>query len=177
MPPRRTAVRQAAASKDFDLIVAHGFDLVPFVAKYAPEYPDQAFATSLPVDGNPPNVEIYLSVFEQIGYNAGFLAAAGHDDRRRSASSVGPGLPFEKQAEAGFKEAVNKYAPGATVSIVYTGTFEDPAAGPGDDHADDQRRRRLDLESAGGRTERRLHRVRRRSRRSTASATASTPRP
>ena len=119
------AVREAAASGEFDLIVAHGFDLVPAVAKFAPEYPEQFFATSLPVEGNPPNVEAYLSVFEQIGYNAGFLAAQG-----TTAGKVGfiggPGLDFEKQAEDGFRQAVAEYAPDAEISVVYTGTFEDP---------------------------------------------------
>ena len=119
------AVREAAASGDFDLIVAHGFDLVPAVAKFAPEYPDQLFATSLPVEGEPANVEIYLSAFEEIGYNAGFLAAQG-----TTAGSVGfiggPGLPFELQSEAGFRQAVAEYAPDASVTVVYTGTFEDP---------------------------------------------------
>src|SRR3954451_23364334 len=116
------AVRQAASSKQYDLIVAHGFDLVPYVAKYAPQYPDQKFATSLPVDGEPANAEVYLSVFEEIGYNAGFLAAQG-TKAKKVGFIGGPGQPFEKQAEAGFKEAVNKYAPGSQVSVVYTGTF------------------------------------------------------
>lgn len=119
------AVREAASSGDFDLIVAHGFDLVPAVAKFAPEFPDQKFATSLPVEGNPANVEVYLSVFEEIGYNAGFLAAQG-----TTADKVGfiggPGADFEKQAEAGFRQAIEEFAPGAKVTAVYTGTFEDP---------------------------------------------------
>ena len=119
------AVREAAASGDFDLIVAHGFDLVPAVAKFAPEYPDQLFATSLPVEGEPANVEIYLSAFEEIGYNAGFLAAQG-----TTAGSVGfiggPGLPFELQSEAGFRQAMAEYTPDASITVVYTGTFEDP---------------------------------------------------
>ena len=119
------AVREAAASKEFDLVVAHGFDLVPSVAKFAPEYPDQAFATSLPVEGNPKNVESYLSIFEQIGYNAGFLAAQG-TTAKKIGFIGGPGLDFEKQAEAGFRQAVEEYAPGAAVTVVYTGTFEDP---------------------------------------------------
>ena len=119
------AVREAASSGDFDLVVAHGFDLVPAVAKFAPEFPDQKFATSLPVEGSPENVEVYLSVFEEIGYNAGFLAAQG-----TTAGKIGfiggPGADFEKQAEAGFKQAVEDYAPDAEVTAVYTGTFEDP---------------------------------------------------
>lgn len=121
------AVRNAASSGDFDLIVAHGFDLVPGVARYAPEFPDQAFTTSLPVDGAD-NVAVYLSVFEEIGYNAGFLAAQG-----AQGGSIGfiggPGLPFEQQAEAGFRQAVEEYAPGTEIVVVYTGTFEDPQLG------------------------------------------------
>lgn len=120
------AVREAAASGDFDLIVAHGFDLVPAVAKFAPEFPDQAFVTSLPVEGEPSNVGVYLSVFEQIGYNAGFLASQGLGDGDKIGLIGGPGLPFELQAEAGFREAVEAYAPGTEVVVVYTGTFEDP---------------------------------------------------
>jgi basic membrane protein A len=119
------AVRSAASEGDFDLIVAHGFDLVPAVGKFAPEFPDQRFATSLPVEGNPENAEVYLSVFEEIGFNAGFLAAQG-STAGKIGFIGGPGLPFEKQAEAGFKEAVEKYKPGAEVTVVYTGTFEDP---------------------------------------------------
>ena len=120
-----SAVREAAASQEFDLIVAHGFDLVPAVGKFAPAYPDQAFAASLPVEGDPANVGVYLSVFEQIGYNAGFLAAQG-TTAKKVGFIGGPGAPFELQAEAGFKEAVEKYAPGSEVQVVYTGTFEDP---------------------------------------------------
>jgi basic membrane protein A len=119
------AVREAAASGEFDLVLAHGFDFVPAVAKFAPEYPEQFFAASLPVEGNPPNVAAYLSIFEQIGYNAGFLAAQG-----TTADKVGfiggPGLDFEKQAENGFRQAIAEYAPEAEISVVYTGTFEDP---------------------------------------------------
>lgn len=121
------AVRNAAASGDYDLIVAHGFDLVPGVARYAPEYPDQAFATSLPVDGAD-NVAVYLSVFEEIGYNAGFLAAQA--TKGGGIGFIGgPGLEFELQAEAGFRQAVEEYAPGTEVTAVYTGTFEDPQLG------------------------------------------------
>lgn len=121
------AVRNAASSGDFDLIVAHGFDLVPGVARYAPEFPDQAFTTSLPVEGAD-NVSVYLSVFEEIGYNAGFLAAQG--SQGGSIGFIGgPGLPFEEQAEVGFRQAVEEYAPGTEVVVVYTGTFEDPQLG------------------------------------------------
>lgn len=119
------AVREAAASGEFDLIVAHGFDLVPAVAKFAPEFPNQYFATSLPVEGAPANANVYLSIFEQIGFNAGFLVSQG-----TTANKVGliggPGLPFELQAEAGFRQAVEQFSPGAEVTVVYTGTFEDP---------------------------------------------------
>lgn len=121
------AVRNAAASEEYDLIVAHGFDLVPGVARYAPEFPDQAFATSLPVDGAE-NVAVYLSVFEEIGYNAGFLAAQATKGGGIGLIG-GPGLEFELQAEAGFRQAVEEYAPGTEVTAVYTGTFEDPQLG------------------------------------------------
>jgi basic membrane lipoprotein Med (substrate-binding protein (PBP1-ABC) superfamily) len=60
------AVENAASSGNFDLIVAHGFDLVPGVARYAPDYPDQAFAASLPIEGAD-NVGVYLSAFQGIG--------------------------------------------------------------------------------------------------------------
>jgi len=119
------AVREAAEGGEFDLIVAHGFDLVPAVGKFAAEFPDQKFMASLPVEGNPDNVGVYLSVFEEIGFNAGFLAAQGTSTGKIGFIG-GPGLPFELQAEAGFKEAVSIYAPDAEVSVVYTGTFEDP---------------------------------------------------
>lgn len=125
------AVREAAASKQYDLIVAHGFDLVPGVAKWAPKYPKQAFATSLPVEGEPANVAIYITRFEDIGYNAGFLIAQGLDGKSGAVGLIGgPGLPFEKQSEAGFRQAIAEHAPAGTkVRVVYTGTFEDPQKG------------------------------------------------
>ncbi|MFN3219158.1 MAG: BMP family protein [Acidimicrobiales bacterium] len=118
------AVENAASSGDFDLIVAHGFDLVPGVARYAPDYPEQAFAASLPIEGAD-NVGVYLSAFHETGYNAGFLAAQGTKGGK-VAFMGGPGLDFELQAEHGFRQAIEQYAPGTEVEVVYTGTFEDP---------------------------------------------------
>jgi basic membrane protein A len=123
-----SAVQNAAESGDFDIIVAHGFDLVPGVARYAPDFPDQAFVTSLPVDGAD-NVSVYLSAFEEIGYNAGFLAAQGillSGADGAVGFLGGPGLPFEEQALFGFEQAIEEYAPGTEVVSVFTGTFEDP---------------------------------------------------
>ncbi|MEO5723791.1 MAG: BMP family ABC transporter substrate-binding protein [Ilumatobacteraceae bacterium] len=118
------AVREGASGGEYDLIVAHGFDIVPSVAKFAPQFPKQDFATSLPVQGNPPNVEAYISVFEEIGYVAGFLAAQGTTGNKIGFIG-GPGLDFEKSAESGFRQAVTKYAPSAKVTAVYTGGFDD----------------------------------------------------
>jgi basic membrane lipoprotein Med (substrate-binding protein (PBP1-ABC) superfamily) len=122
------AVQNAAESGDFDVIVAHGFDLVPGVARYAPDFPDQAFVTSLPIDGAD-NVSVYLTAFEETGYNAGFLAAQGlvlSGAEGAVGFLGGPGLPFEDQALFGFEQAVEMYAPGTEVISVFTGTFEDP---------------------------------------------------
>lgn len=123
-----SAVQNAAESGDFDVVVAHGFDLVPGVARYAPDYPDQAFVTSLPIDGAD-NVSVYLTAFEETGYNAGFLAVQGmllSGSEGAVGFLGGPGLPFEEQALFGFEQAVEAYAPGTEVISVYTGTFEDP---------------------------------------------------
>jgi basic membrane protein A and related proteins len=122
------AVREAAASGDFDLIVGHGFDIVPAIGKFAVEFPDQAFVTSLPVEGDPANVSVYLSKFNEIGYAAGFLAAAGTENGKVAFVS-GPGLPFEVEGEAGFRQAVEDFAPGSDVSVVYTGDFDDAQLG------------------------------------------------
>jgi basic membrane protein A len=123
-----SAVQNAAESGDFDIIVSHGFDLVPGVARYAPDFPDQAFVTSLPIDGAD-NVSVYLTAFEETGYNAGFLAAQGlllSGAEGAIGFLGGPGLPFEDQAIFGFEHAVEDYAPGTEVISVFTGTFEDP---------------------------------------------------
>ncbi len=122
------AVREAAASGEFDLIVGHGFDIVPAIGKFAVEFPDQAFVTSLPVEGDPANVSVYLSRFNEIGYSAGFLAATGTESGKVAFVS-GPGLPFEVEGEAGFRQAVADFAPEAEVSIVYTGDFDDAQLG------------------------------------------------
>jgi basic membrane lipoprotein Med (substrate-binding protein (PBP1-ABC) superfamily) len=125
------AVREAASSGDYDLIIAHGFDIVPSVGNWAPEYPDQAFATSLPVQGSPPNAEVYLTDFEDSGYSAGFLAAtaAAQSDADAIGFISGPGQDFEQQTEAGFSAAVDEYAPGTRVEAVYTGDFENGQLG------------------------------------------------
>lgn len=122
------AVREAAASGEFDLIVGHGFDIVPAIGKFAVEYSDQAFVTSLPVEGDPANVSVYLSRFNEIGYTAGFLAATGTESGKVAFVS-GPGLPFEVEGETGFRQAVTDFAPDAEVSIVYTGDFDDAQLG------------------------------------------------
>jgi basic membrane protein A len=122
------AVREAAASGDFDLIIGHGFDIVPAIGKFAVEFPDQAFVTSLPVEGDPANVSVYLSRFNEIGYAAGFLAATGTENGNVAFVS-GPGLPFELEGEAGFRQAVEDFAPGSEVSVVYTGDFDDAQLG------------------------------------------------
>src|SRR5690606_336025 len=41
----------------------------------------------------------------------------------------GPGLPFELEAESGFRQAVEDFAPAAEVSVVYTGDFDDAQLG------------------------------------------------
>ncbi|HEY8526366.1 MAG TPA: BMP family ABC transporter substrate-binding protein [Acidimicrobiales bacterium] len=126
-----SAVRQAAQSGDYDLVIAHGFDLVPAVATVAPDYPDQAFATSLPVQGDPPNASVYLTDFEDSGYSAGFLAgtAAASTGADRVGFISGPGQDFERQTEDGFRAAVEDYAPGTEIDVVYTGDFDDPQLG------------------------------------------------
>jgi basic membrane protein A len=108
--------------------VGHGFDIVPSIGKFAVEYPDQAFVTSLPVEGDPANVSVYLSRFDETGFVAGFLAATGTESGRVAFIS-GPGLPFELEGEAGFRQAVARFAPDAEVSVVYTGDFDDAQLG------------------------------------------------
>lgn len=114
------------AQQGFDLVIAHGFELVPGVARYAPEYPDVYFATSLPVEGNPPNVAAYLLVFEDFGFAGGFLGCQG-----TSGGGVaflnGPDLPFNHAALFGLEQAVDQFCPGTPVFNAF-GDYRDTVA-------------------------------------------------
>jgi basic membrane protein A len=127
------AVREFAAKPEVDLIVAHGIDLVTSVDKFAPQFPNARFVTSffLPSGQIPPNVNLYISNFEEIGYAAGFLVA--QTTRTGHVGFIGgPEFPFLHQELFGFQQALEDYLPAGTapdVEVIFTGDWEDVQKG------------------------------------------------
>jgi basic membrane protein A len=109
----------------YDLVIAHGFDLVPGVQQAAPQFPNTAFATSLPIKGNPSNVKVYLLNFEQFGFAGGFLACQGTKNKNIGLAN-GPKATFDAQTLYGFQQGADMFCPGTKVQNVY-GDFADSA--------------------------------------------------
>jgi basic membrane protein A len=113
------------ARQGYNLVIAHGFDLVPGVQECAGQFPKVDFATSLPVTGNHPNVVAYLLNFEQFGYAGAFLACQGTKAHIVGIAN-GPKASFDDQELYGFRQGVAKFCPGTKVINIY-GDFADSA--------------------------------------------------
>lgn len=128
-----SAVREFAANPDVDLVIAHGIDLGAAVDKFAPQFPNARIVHSyfLPSGELPKNVNLYLSIFEEIGYAAGFLTAlttkTGH-----VGFIGGPEFPFLHQELFGFRAALEDYLPDGMepqVEVIFTGDWNDVQKG------------------------------------------------
>jgi len=127
------AVREFGADPSVDLVIAHGIDLGAAVDKFAPQFPNARFVHSyfLPSGDLPKNVNLYLSIFEEIGYAAGFVTAmttkTGH-----VGFIGGPEFPFLHQELFGFEAALADYLPDGMepqVEVVFTGDWNDVQTG------------------------------------------------
>ena len=103
---------------------------LPMHLQYAPEYPDQAFATSLPIDGSPPNVEGLLFKEQEVGYLAGYLA--GLAEKRAPGDDVisavgGMKEPPVDRFIAGYQAGARKADPGITILNGYSQDWDDQA--------------------------------------------------
>ncbi|MEO0561741.1 MAG: BMP family protein [Chloroflexota bacterium] len=119
------ALRDWAASGDYDLIIAHGSQFGSVVEELAAEFPEIIFAWG--TDENTfglPNVYAYTAASDQGGYVEGVLAAS-----LTETNNIGVVGPIEvgdaKLYVDGFVQGVADTNPDANVSVVYINSFSD----------------------------------------------------
>ena len=119
-----TALR-VYASRNYDLVIAHGSQYGPLVEKVAKEFPKTSFAWGTTADTfNLPNVFAYQAAAEQGGYVNGVLAAAL--TKNKTIGVIGPlEVGDAKLYVDGFKAGVAATNPEIQVDVNYIGSFSD----------------------------------------------------
>ncbi len=119
------ALREWAASGEYDLIIAHGSQYGAVVEELATEFPEVSFAWG--TDENTfglPNVYAYTAASEEGGYVNGVLAAT-----MTESDVIGVVGPIEvgdaKLYVDGFVAGALAINPDVTVNVVYIGSFGD----------------------------------------------------
>ncbi len=119
------ALRDWAASGEYDLIIAHGSQYGTIIEELAPEFPEVSFAWG--TDQNTfglDNVFAYTAAAEEGGFVNG--AVAGLLTESNIIGVVGPiEVGDAKQYIDGFVEGVASTNPEAEVSVVYIQSFSD----------------------------------------------------
>jgi basic membrane protein A len=121
------ALREWAASGDYDLVIAHGSQFGSVVEELAQEFPEVSFAWGTDVNTfGLDNVFAYTAASDQGGFVEGVLAA-----NLTETGVIGVIGPIEvgdaKLYVDGFNLGVLAQAPGDTVNINYIGSFSDVA--------------------------------------------------
>jgi basic membrane protein A len=119
------ALREWAASGEYDLVIAHGSQYGAIIEELAPEFPDVAFAWGTDVNTfGLPNVTAYSAASEQGGYINGVLAAG-----MTESNVIGVIGPIEvgdaKLYVDGFKAGVAAANPDIQVLVTYIQSFSD----------------------------------------------------
>lgn len=119
------ALREWAASGDYDLVIAHGSQYGSIIEELAPEFPDVAFAWGTDVNTfGLDNVSAYTVAADQGGYINGYLAA-----QMSEAGNIGVVGPIEvgdaKQYVDGFKLGAMDENPDVSVNVTYIQSFSD----------------------------------------------------
>lgn len=119
------ALREWAASGEYDLIIAHGSQYGAIVEELAPEFPDVSFAWGTDVNTfGLDNVFAYEAASQEGGYINGVIAAAGTES-----NVIGVIGPIEvgdaKLYVDGFKAGVAATNPDVEVLVNYIGSFSD----------------------------------------------------
>lgn len=119
-----TAIR-VYASRDYDLVIAHGSQYGPSIQEIAPEFPETSFAWGTAVDTfNLPNVFAYQAAAQEGGYVNGVLAAAL--TKSQTIGIIGPiEVGDAAQYIDGFKAGVAATNPEVQVDVNYIGSFSD----------------------------------------------------
>jgi len=119
------ALRDWAASGDYQLVIAHGSQYGPIVEELASEFPDVSFAWGTRQDTfGLDNVYSYAAASDEGGYFNGVLAA--HLTESRVIGLVGPIEVGDGKLYAdGFANGVASVDPDIDVNIVFIGSFSD----------------------------------------------------
>ncbi len=119
------ALRDWAASGDYELVIAHGSQYGPIVEELAPEFPDVSFAWGTRQDTfGMDNVFSYAAGSEEGGYFNGVLAA--HLTETGVLGLVGPIEVGDGKLYAdGFTNGVASVDEALEVNIVFIGSFSD----------------------------------------------------
>ena len=119
-----TAIR-VYASRDYDLVIAHGSQYGDSVQKIAPEFPKTSFAWGTAGDTfNLPNVFAYQAAAQEGGYVNGVLAATL--TKNKLIGIIGPIEVGDAQLYVdGFKAGVAATNPEIQVNVNYIGSFSD----------------------------------------------------
>ena len=113
------ALRDWAASGDYQLVIAHGSPYGPFVEELSSEFPEVSFAWGTRQDTfGMDNVYSYAAASDEGGYFNGVLAA--HLTESRVIGLVGP-----IEVGDGFANGVASVDPDIDVNIVFIGSFSD----------------------------------------------------
>jgi len=121
------AAIRAYADDGVDLVIAHGSQYGGSLAEIAPDFPDTSFAWGTAADTfGLPNVYSYEAASDEGGYVMGVMGAA-----LSTSDVIGVVGPIEvgdaKLYVDGYQLGALAEKPGATVNIVYTGSFGDVA--------------------------------------------------
>jgi basic membrane protein A len=121
------AAIRAYADDGVDLVIAHGSQYGGSLAEIAPDFPDTSFAWGTAADTfGLPNVYSYEAASDEGGYVMGVMGAA-----LSTSDVIGVVGPIEvgdaKLYVDGYHLGALAEKPGATVNIVYTGSFSDVA--------------------------------------------------
>lgn len=119
------ALREWAASGEYDLIIAHGSQYGAIIEELAPEFPEVSFAWGTDVNTfGLDNVFAYTAAAEEGGYINGAIAAA-----LTESGVIGVVGPIEvgdaKLYVDGFVAGVAATDPEITVNVTYTQSFSD----------------------------------------------------
>jgi basic membrane lipoprotein Med (substrate-binding protein (PBP1-ABC) superfamily) len=119
------ALRDWAASGEYDLIIAHGSQYGSIIEELAPDFPDVSFAWGTDVNTfGLPNVFAYTAAAEQGGFINGYLAA--QMTKTKNIGVVGPIEVGDAKAYIdGFKVGATYVDPTVAVNVTYIQSFSD----------------------------------------------------
>ena len=121
-----------AADGGYDVVIAGTFDMIDFVAKVAPQYPDEKFITfDTEPDYTKCDCKNVLGIEYQTssaGYLAGY-AAAKISKTGTIGEVVGMDFPTVTDFKVGFDQGAKAANPNVKILSEVAGTFSDPAKG------------------------------------------------